>query len=418
MADFEQDLQKYRRQMDIGFRNLSFPPEMEAEYISQYFERNIAKQRTALWVSSILVLMLTPFDLFLLSGKPQEFYTLIRVGMVIPLLVVAYICTYIDVFQRHFQALAFLMVLFIGLSTNLCVAYAAKLGQTLPAQGLILIIFVGFLLAGLRFRHSLSSACILFISYCLLAIFYMPRHPLWIHEIIFIFGSCLIGGASAFTLEYQSRLGFLQKGALRSAAKIDPLTNLLNRGAINQQLEIIMDYAFREKKFITMVLLDVDYFKRYNDNYGHLAGDACLIEVAKALSKGCRRSLDFAGRYGGEEFILVWFDTKPEEMDRLSTLISSQIEALNIPHEKSKVAEYITLSGGMVTGIPSEALTSNVYIQKADDLLYESKNRGRSRILCYTFPAELSELTQASNTPSCNDQSSAKIPVSSNEIPQ
>ncbi len=388
MADFEQDLQKYRRQMDAGFKNLSFPPDMEAEYTSQYLERNIAKQRTALWVAAVLMLLLIPFDFSVLSGKPQEFYSLLRIAIMLPLLVVSYVCTYIPIFQRHFQTLAFGMVLFTGLSTNLCVAYANKLGQHLPYEGLILVIFVGFLLAGMGFRLSLACACLLFLSYCLLATLYMPQHPLLMHELIFIFGSCLVGGAAAYTLEFQSRLGFLQKGALRSAAKIDPLTNLLNRGAINHQLEIIIDHAFREQKFITMVLLDVDYFKRYNDTYGHVQGDTCLIEVAKALSKGCRRSLDFAGRYGGEEFILVWFDTKPEEMARLSYLISNNIQQLNILHEKSKVSEYVTLSGGMATGIPSETLTSSVFIQKSDDILYESKNSGRNRILCYTFPAK------------------------------
>ena len=388
MADFEQDLQKYQRQMDRGFNGLSFPPDLEEEYLELYFQRNIAKQRTALWVSAILILLLIPFDLAVLSGKPQDFYTLMRVYMVLPLLAISYGCTYIPLFQRYFQTLAFIMVLFVGLSTNFGVAYANRLGQHLPYEGLILIIFMGFLLAGMRFRYSLACALLLFLSYCLLSIFYMPSHTLQMHEFIFIFGSCLIGGAAAFTLEYQSRVGFLQKGALRTAAKIDPLTNLLNRGAINIQTEIIMDYAFREKKFVTMVLLDVDYFKRYNDTYGHIQGDHALIEVAKALSKGCRRSLDFAGRYGGEEFILVWFDTKPEEMARLSELISSNIQELNIRHEDSKVAEYVTLSGGMVTGIPSDTLTSTVFIQKADDILYESKNRGRNRILCYTFPIE------------------------------
>jgi len=388
MADFEQDLQKYRRQMDAGFKNLSFPPDMEAEYTSQYLERNIAKQRTALWVAAVLMLLLIPFDFSVLSGKPQDFYSLLRIGIVLPLLAASYACTYVPLFHKRFQTLAFGMVLFIGLSTNLCVAYANKLGQQLPYEGLILVIFVGFLLAGMGFRLSLACACLLFLSYCLLAAFYMPSHPMLMHELIFIFGSCLVGGAAAYTLEYQSRLGFLQKGALRSAAKIDPLTNLLNRGAINHQLEIIMDHAFREQRYITMVLLDVDYFKRYNDTYGHVQGDACLVDVAKALSRGCRRSLDFAGRYGGEEFILVWFDTKPEEMARLSELISNNIQQLNILHEKSKVSEYITLSGGMVTGTPSETLTSSVFIQKADDILYESKNRGRNRILCYTFPTE------------------------------
>ena len=388
MADFEHDLQRYRRKMDEGFKNLSFSPDMEAEYVAQYFKRNIVKQRLALCISATLVLLLTPFDLEVLSGGPETFYLVTRFMALLPILIIAFAFTYNPMAQKHFQTMAFTMVLAIGLTSNMFVAYANSMGQPMPSEILILIIFIGFLLAGMRFRQSLTCAVVLFSSYFLLALFYMPMHFQIMHDLIFIFSSCLIGGATAFTLEYQTRLGFLQKGALRSAAKIDPLTHLLNRGAINQQLDLIMDLAYREQKFVTLVLLDVDYFKNYNDSYGHIKGDNCLIKVAKELSKGCRRSLDFAGRYGGEEFILAWYDTKPEEMIDLSEQIANNIRKLNIPHDKSKVSNLISLSGGMVSGIPSATINSQVLIQHADDLLYASKNQGRNKILNFTFPQE------------------------------
>lgn len=385
MADFERDLRKYRSQIDEGFRKLQFEGSLEEEFIDQYYDRNITKQRTAIIVAIILMLLLIPFDYFVLNEAALGFYLFVRLGLTVPLLAFCYFGTYLKIFRPYFQISAFVVVVLIGVGTNLIVTYTAQLGVHLPYEGIILIIFVGFLLAGMRFRYSLVCAVLLFISYIISAEIYTPNADHLLHNYFFIFAATVIGATSAYTLEYQSRLGFLQRGALRNLAKIDPLTGLLNRGAINQQLEILFDYAYREKRYLTLLLVDADYFKKFNDLYGHIQGDFCLTSIANSLSQCCRRSLDFAGRYGGEEFILLWFDTKPEEMASLSNLVKERIANMHIEHKGSLVAENVTASGGMVTGIPSELLTPQVYLQKADECLYEAKRRGRNQILCYSF---------------------------------
>ena len=149
-----------------------------------------------------------------------------------------------------------------------------------------------------------------------------------------------------------------------------------------------MEYAKREKRHLTLLMVDVDYFKKFNDFYGHLEGDSALIAVANSLAQCCRRSLDFAGRYGGEEFILVWFDTKPDESEGLSNLVQEKIAALKIDHQQSKVGRYLTLSGGLITIIPSESTDVQTLINKADELLYQSKDLGRNRISIYRSPSD------------------------------
>ncbi|MCG8668447.1 MAG: GGDEF domain-containing protein [Pseudomonadales bacterium] len=386
MTDFEQDLQKYQRQLDKGFAKLRFEHELEEEFMERYFERNLAKQRTALIVAFILMLLLAPLDYQILKdAEVSTFYTIVRMWLTTPLLLIAYGITFLPSFRKQAQHIAFLVLLVIGIGANAVGAYAAAYDLRTLYEGIILIIFVGYLLAGLRFRYSVACNTIIGLSYLAFGLHDIPSILNELHNYFFIFGALLIGGAAAFTLEYQQRLGFLQRGALRNSAKIDPLTGLLNRGAINQSLETIVDYARREKRYVSLLLVDVDHFKKFNDFYGHLAGDSALVSVANSLAQCCRRSLDFAGRYGGEEYILVWFDTKPEEADSLCALVREKIDGLKISHQQSPTHSHLTVSGGLVTTIPSESTTPQSLVSKADELLYEAKDLGRNRIKTFQY---------------------------------
>lgn len=386
MPDFEKDLQKYQRQLEKGFKKLRFDQELEHEFIERYFERNLIKQRTALCAAFILLLVLAPLDYRILhDSSASTLYTVIRLYVSCPLLLIALLLTYTDFFKRQAQNIALGMLIAIGIGTNLVSAYGTNYGLRTLYEGTILIIFVGYLLAGLRFRYSIASNITIGISYLVFSLVYTPTNSHDYHSYFFIFGALVIGGAAAFTQEYQARLGFLQRGALRNSAKIDPLTSLLNRGAINQGLETIVHFARREKRYISLLLVDVDYFKRYNDFYGHTEGDNALIQVANSLAQCCRRSLDFAGRYGGEEFILVWFDTKPEESEHLAAMVKDKIAELHIDHQQSDVSRYLTLSGGLVTLIPSDSTSVQSLINKADELLYQGKDQGRNRICIHQY---------------------------------
>ncbi|MDX1692555.1 MAG: diguanylate cyclase, partial [Ketobacteraceae bacterium] len=275
MPDFEKDLQKYQRQLEKGFKNLRFSDELEAEFIERYFERNLIKQRTALCVAFILLLMLAPLDYRVLENSSAStlYYTVVRLYISCPLLLIALLLTFTDFFKRQAQSIALLMLVTIGVGTNIVSVYGANFGLRTLYEGNILIIFVGYLLAGLRFRYSVASNILIAGSYLVLSLVYAPTENHDYHSYFFVFSALLIGGAAAYTQEYQARLGFLQQGALKNSAKIDPLTGLLNRGAINQGLDTIMHFARREKRFISLLLVDVDYFKRFNDFYGHTEGD-------------------------------------------------------------------------------------------------------------------------------------------------
>jgi diguanylate cyclase (GGDEF)-like protein len=127
---------------------------------------------------------------------------------------------------------------------------------------------------------------------------------------------------------------------------------------------------------------DVDYFKKYNDMYGHSAGDACLKAVGEALLKCVLRAGDFVVRYGGEEFVIILPYTDDSGACSVARQVLTQIRTLNIPHEKSLVTDHVTISVGITTISPTYTDKGKDYIKRADEALYLSKQKGRNR---YTF---------------------------------
>lgn len=381
MPEPDHDLHKYEQQLKQGFKSLTFTDELESEFRSFFHARNVVKQRGAILVGIILLLILIPLDIGYLEGEVLQFYLISRVWITIPILVIALLFTFRESFRRYFSVFSFCIITFIGLTVNISVIYSQKVGLYAPYEGAMLLIMVAFFLGGMYFRQSLSCIIIIALSYLLLSEIFLPPERYQLHRYFFIFATCLIGGVSAYTLEYQVRISFLQRGALKWLAKTDPLTGLYNRGALNQKLTHLTEYAYREKKAITLMLVDVDFFKNFNDFYGHIRGDDCLKKVATALVKNCQRPLDFCGRYGGEEFLLMWFDAAPNEAKTFAEKTKGSIDQLQEAHERSSISQQVTISGGMITGIPTHPDQAEAILHQADQCLYRAKESGRNRII-------------------------------------
>ncbi|RQW64306.1 diguanylate cyclase domain-containing protein [Vibrio viridaestus] len=174
----------------------------------------------------------------------------------------------------------------------------------------------------------------------------------------------------------------LQRDVMKDMAMIDVLTGLSNRRKFDDALEINWKLCLREKRPLTLLMLDVDYFKKYNDHYGHIEGDKCLQLIGKALSNGLRRPADVCSRYGGEEFACLLPFTDETGASLVAESILKNIHDTNIPHVASDIATTVTASIGICTLIPQTSDHTEILL-KADEALYLSKQRGRNR---YSFP--------------------------------
>ncbi|MBE9156313.1 diguanylate cyclase [Nodosilinea sp. LEGE 06152] len=162
-------------------------------------------------------------------------------------------------------------------------------------------------------------------------------------------------------------------------AKVDSLTQLANRRWLDEYLSQEWQRLARERKPLSVVLADVDFFKPYNDTYGHAAGDQCLIDIASAIDHGVRRPADLAARYGGEEFALVLPDTDTAGAIRVVQMVRHHLQILSLPHGASPSSTTITLSFGIATLVPTPGSPAESILAAADQALYAAKDAGRNQ---------------------------------------
>ena len=167
---------------------------------------------------------------------------------------------------------------------------------------------------------------------------------------------------------------------LERLSLLDGLTHVANRRQLDARLDAEWRRAARAAAPVSLVLCDIDFFKPYNDTYGHLAGDDCLRAVAEALATCVQRAEDLVARYGGEEFAVLLPGTSAAEAERIAERLRRAVEALRVPHAESRVAELLTLSAGVATAYPIPRSDPQSLIAAADRALYRAKADGRNRV--------------------------------------
>jgi len=167
---------------------------------------------------------------------------------------------------------------------------------------------------------------------------------------------------------------------LKKLAREDGLTGLANRRHFNEVLDAEIKRALRTRQFLSLILCDVDYFKRYNDHYGHVAGDKCLQMIGATLLSTFLRAGDVPARYGGEEFAVILPDTPPEKAEHLAEKLRLKMVEQAIPHAFSETLELVTLSIGVVGAQVASGRNPEWFIDVADQALYRSKENGRNQV--------------------------------------
>ncbi len=167
---------------------------------------------------------------------------------------------------------------------------------------------------------------------------------------------------------------------LKKISNTDGLTGISNRRYFNQQLLSHWRHHQRKKKSISLILCDIDFFKQYNDTYGHLAGDECLKNVAQVIDQSVSRPHDFVARYGGEEFVIILPETDSNGALCVARKLTMAVNDLKIIHTDSRVSPFITLSMGIASTVPDHKGEATMLVLLADKALYQSKKEGRNRI--------------------------------------
>jgi len=173
----------------------------------------------------------------------------------------------------------------------------------------------------------------------------------------------------------------MKSDLLEELAMIDGLTHIPNRRYFDEAFGERFTDAKRSQRPISVIMVDIDYFKIYNDNYGHGQGDTCLKLIAKTLSSTLKRPSDLVARYGGEEFVAVLPNTDENGALTIANSFLENVRKLQLPHERSQVEKYVTISVGVATMTPSKDTNADGLLKSADEMLYQAKNSGRNRVV-------------------------------------
>ncbi len=216
--------------------------------------------------------------------------------------------------------------------------------------------------------------------------FYYPSgQSSWFHFVAVKLGDGFAITIRDITARKQTELALQDANSkLEQLANLDGLTQVANRRCFNNRLTAEWQKQTQTQQPLSLILFDLDYFKRYNDHYGHLAGDDCLLKIAKIVDQIIRhqdveRPTDLVARYGGEEFAVLLPNTDLEGALRVATRIQQQVHNLAIPHTKSDIKDIVTVSLGICSIIPSLEVKPDTIIAHADQALYYAKEQGRDR---------------------------------------
>jgi diguanylate cyclase (GGDEF)-like protein len=180
------------------------------------------------------------------------------------------------------------------------------------------------------------------------------------------------------TLRFLTRKVQEQAIVLERLANLDGLTQVANRRRFDEYFEKEWQRLAREQAPLSLILCDIDYFKCYNDHYGHQTGDTCLKQVAQTIEQSVKRPADLVARYGGEEFVVILPNTPVEGAAHVAERFQSEIRQLEILHAQSEVSPFITLSMGISGQVPTHAVEPQSLIVAADRALYAAKAQGRN----------------------------------------
>lgn len=257
-------------------------------------------------------------------------------------------------------------------------------GSTLSYIGLTYILFFIYCFVGLRLQLAMMANFVGGIVGVILTYALGSQMDWHIMPPTFATASFL-AMFLAYGLGRQGRINFLQSYLLnlsleksKKQSREDALTGLANRRYLNEMLVVEWNRMLRQKQPLTIIMIDIDFFKRYNDALGHLAGDQCLQRVAQLISEEAKRGGELAARYGGEEFVLLFPDMTEELAKQQVERLLTRVNTAAIPHPDPDL-EIVTVSVGISVCVPQPNMTVDQQLRHADDALYRAKANGKNR---------------------------------------
>ena len=389
----EQISDEYRLVLEqLGRRGfwLSLPEALEAAYCREHDRQAALAFASTMSYVFVLYLALGFSALLLTSGRELGYWP-VSFGVFLIFIMAGWLLSFTDTLHRYYQPA---VATIAGLSVAAAVVHPHFLDkpeiQTLVHQGTIYVIVVVYLALNLRLKFAVLSGTVAGVL-ALLVLALIQADVNWYQSISTFGGGSALGFILCFREEKRNRTLFLQArlleldneriqtlaDELERLSFIDGLTGVANRRYFDDYLDKAWRQCQRQQTPMTLMMIDVDFFKPYNDAHGHQKGDQCLRDLARALTMQAARPQDLAARYGGEEFVLLFPDADEQSAGALADRVLESVRELQIPHGQSEASDVVTISAGVVTVKPGPLLSPHDLVAAADRALYQAKSRGR-----------------------------------------
>ena len=390
----------YATQLREGFPRLRFVRDLEAEFREEFAERHLSRLRAGTAVAAVLYLVFLLVRLKIEAGTFAQWGLVLR-PMALGFLLLTLAASYLEnqkLRRKVLTPLVVLSYLSFALAVTGIEVLEKRHGFHRHYESLILIFFHLYVFSGLLLRPALIVGGFMLLIYLIGGGAGGLATREWADQLMFLGLTQIIGAVALYSIEWLERDSFLRRRMFGTLATQDGLTGLFNRITFFNQCEGSLRFAARQHACIGVVLVDVDHFKAYNDRYGHLEGDQCLRAVAGAIRGEFRRPEDVVARYGGEEFVGLWYDIQPESLRSLADQVRGAVQALRIPHRDAPNGR-VTASVGAVAVVPGLGQSLTELVQKADEALYEAKEKGRNRAVTVLLPSAHAPLTRGRRAP-------------------
>ena len=367
----------YANELRRDFPDLRFAVALEKDFQAFHLDRVRSRVRF-FQLATCLLSLAVAIHLVVLDGLPVRSVLVGWLGVTIPVSVFLLWASWSPFYERLYLPAARIALPLLGIISAVGIASRILVGHPDPFYFLTSYSIALFFLGGQMFREALIANALMILAHGVALAFVGEPVESVVYYVTVLTITAAVGAFVYRGVERQLRTSFLERGLMGEMAARDGLTGLKNRGAFDDHFPRMWQQGLRDRRSLALLLIDVDHFKAYNDRYGHQGGDEALRRVAQVVQGFARRPLDMAARYGGEEFVLALFDMSGEFVQELAEELRQSILALQIPHEDSPTAPFVTASVGISVVRPKMGRTPEGAVQLADESLYSAKRSGRN----------------------------------------
>lgn len=367
---------RYAAELGKRVSHIKFAPDLEHEY-GHFF---LAERRSQVRSFNCLLLLLSVWAFLISLGGDSGELPRLRLAVIAMGCGVLTWAAYSRRYHELYRATARSVSMLIGVCGAFEIAHRVAEGQGEMLAWLVAYSIGLFFMSGLRCTAAIQANVTLMLAF-IAALLWNGQSPAQItHTAGIIAIILMVMGRAQYHQALRYRKAFLERGLIADLAARDGLTGLKNRRAFDEHLVRTWQQALRDRKNLSVMFIDVDAFKKFNDRYGHKAGDIALQRIAGVVHSVAKRALDLAARYGGEELAVILYDVPRESAEQLAEAMRMAVMNLGIEHLDGTPLNVVTISIGIGIVRPTLARSPDGAVQLADEALYAAKRNGRHRV--------------------------------------